>query len=256
MNRPTRFFLLTPFLLESFGCASATQRRPNPTYPNAQSAAEVHVAVQSITPFEEIADALQPQFSITPEKALEEATPLALRESLASLRAFGANVGAGLPASTFGDTSTATTTTRVKSALSEQGVSSTEESALDERREENRTGRSSATLPVVTSRAIAARARSPCAAPGGEKRKAGFSARPSSVVWRLGVGASAHGVALQIDIFQRAVFELVDLERVALAGARRQGLGIEGVGGNHRRRKRGESGSESEAAEHGRAFLS
>lgn len=76
----------------------ATPATPSPAKPKSRAeAAGVLISVNSVAPWSQVANALQPNFTITGDSALAQVAPTTARINEQVLRAFGMTAGIGLP---------------------------------------------------------------------------------------------------------------------------------------------------------------
>lgn len=99
-------------------CCSAGRVRhgPEATFETQPEAGTVHVGIQSVAPFEEYLDQLQPTFTLTAEQALDKAIPDTQLEELKSLRSILVRLALALPTKTETITDTTTTTDGVETS--------------------------------------------------------------------------------------------------------------------------------------------
>jgi hypothetical protein len=98
-KRRTRTFVLAAsltgcFLAGTWACSSASLKER--TFRYQHQAGSVQVAVQSVAPFEEYIDDLQPRFSLSAQDALDQAIPLTRIEEIQELRSLSLNLRAAL----------------------------------------------------------------------------------------------------------------------------------------------------------------
>jgi hypothetical protein len=89
--------LLASFALTiaPLGCRSTSLKEV--TFSDQPSAGSVHVAAQSIAPFDEYIDSLQPRFDLSSAQALDQAIPLVALREVQELRSLVANLKAAFP---------------------------------------------------------------------------------------------------------------------------------------------------------------
>jgi hypothetical protein len=115
--------LLGVVLLTQLGCGSTVSLKHR-RFDYRDEVAQVHVGVQSVAPFEDYVDALQPRFDLTAAAALDAAVAQTQNSEIRRLQALALSLKAGLPqtgvtssdvtTTTGGTTSTSSTTTSTK----------------------------------------------------------------------------------------------------------------------------------------------
>ena len=109
--RACRIVALTISPLFAAACVDTTLTRPT-TVKSQDEAAAVLFSVDMVAPWDQVSDAMQPNFALTGDQALQQVAPTTARMQEQVLSAFGASLGLGLPqTSSQASTSLATSTT-------------------------------------------------------------------------------------------------------------------------------------------------
>lgn len=126
MQKQVRHFFVL-FALSLGTACTAEMSMTQPVFVNSRDeAAAVLIVVNTVAPWDQVADALQPNFALTGDQALQQIVPTTERIQEQVLTAFGLSLGLGLPQSfsqssttktisppqTAGSTSTTTSTTQ------------------------------------------------------------------------------------------------------------------------------------------------
>jgi len=106
------------------GCPENPIRPQLPPPASRDEAAAVLVSVTAVAPWSQVADAVQPNFTLTGDGALLQVAPTTARIQEQVLSAFGASLGVGLPQS-FGQSTATSTQSSAQSASTAGGVTTT-----------------------------------------------------------------------------------------------------------------------------------
>jgi hypothetical protein len=107
--RPTRAVSIAVCASLTSGCAVKEPKPVQAIYRAQEDAGTVEIAVQSVAPFEEYVDQLQPRFTLTADAAYQAAITDTQLEELRALRSLAFSLGISFPTVTLSRSSTTTT---------------------------------------------------------------------------------------------------------------------------------------------------